>query len=85
MNYLGLSVTDEISGFTGIVTGQVEYITGGNQVLISPKTKEGSNLIEAKWFDEQRIEIHQEKGKLILREMPDESVKAVGFDKEPHK
>jgi len=36
MDYLGLEVTDNITDFTGIVTEQVEYITGCNQVLIVP-------------------------------------------------
>lgn len=53
---LGQTVRDSISGFEGIVTGRVEYITGCNQVLVGPKTKDGA-LIRSEWFDEDRVEV----------------------------
>jgi hypothetical protein len=53
---LGKKVKDRITGFEGIVTGQVEYLTGCNQVLVIAKaTSEG--VINSIWLDEQRIEV----------------------------
>jgi hypothetical protein len=53
---LGMTVRDSISGFEGIVTGRVEYITGCNQVLVCPKSKDNKPA-ESSGFDEDRIEI----------------------------
>lgn len=53
---LGRKVRDRITGFTGIVTGRVEYLTGCNQVLVSPATKDDGSLVVPEWLDEQRVE-----------------------------
>lgn len=52
---LGLTVKDRITGFTGIVTGYVEYLTGCNQALVVPPMKDGK-LPASEWFDVQRLE-----------------------------
>lgn len=52
---LGLTVKDRITGFTGVVTGYVEYLTGCNQCLLVPPMHEGKRM-EAEWFDVQRLE-----------------------------
>jgi len=52
----GDRVRDKISGFEGIVTGSVYYITGCNQYLIQPKGDDPSKKPEANWFDEGRLE-----------------------------
>ncbi len=52
---LGKTVADRVTGFTGIVTGRVEYITGCDQCLVTPKVKEDGSSIEAHWFDQQRL------------------------------
>lgn len=49
----GRTFTDKITGFTGVCTGYVEYITGCNQLLLVPKS-EGGKAPEGAWFDEQR-------------------------------
>ena len=59
MMFLGKTVTDRITGFSGIVTGYVQYISGCNQVLIVPPVDGDGKLRDAEWFDEQRIEIHE--------------------------
>ena len=40
---LGRTATDKITGFSGIATGFVVYITGCNQYLINPKAKKGGD------------------------------------------
>lgn len=54
---LGLNVRDRITGFAGIVTGHVAYISGCNQVLVVPPVKPDGSLAESQWFDEQRVEV----------------------------
>ena len=54
---LGSTVKDKITGFTGIVTGYVSYISGCNQALIIPRVGDDGKLIEAEWLDEQRLDL----------------------------
>lgn len=58
---LGVTVTDRISGFTGIVTGRVEYISGCNQLLVTPKAGK-----DAAWFDEQRCKVDIRRAAIVL-------------------
>lgn len=57
MFQLGVKVTDRITGFSGVVTGHVRYITGCNQVLVVPRVKADGSYVDAQWFDEQRLRI----------------------------
>ena len=34
---IGKSFTDSITGFKGVCTGRIEYISGCNQLLLTPK------------------------------------------------
>ena len=54
---LGKTYKDTITGFTGVATGYVTYITGCNQVLLTPKIKEDGTARESTWIDEQRAEV----------------------------
>jgi hypothetical protein len=53
---LGMKYKDRITTFVGIATGRVEYLTGCNQVLLSPAVGDDGKLRDAHWFDEQRLE-----------------------------
>src|SRR3546814_1776690 len=55
MIQLGQKVKDKITGFTGIVTGYVTYITGCNQALFAPQVGQDGAIKDACWFDEQRL------------------------------
>ena len=57
MNFMGRKVKDKITGFTGIVTGYVSYISGCNQVLITPSVDKDGKIKESEWVDEQRVKI----------------------------
>ena len=53
---LGQRVQDQITGFVGMVTGRVEYLTGCAQVLVQPEVKkESGDWIESRWLDEPRV------------------------------
>ena len=53
---LGIKVKDKITGFEGVVTGYVEYLSGCNQALVAPRVKEDGSLIDSEWIDEQRLD-----------------------------
>ncbi len=53
---LGATYKDKITGFQGVCTGKVQYLTGCNQALIVPKAAEDGSLRDAIWFDEQRLD-----------------------------
>lgn len=52
---LGDTVRDVITNFTGVVTGIVEYISGCNQALVTPRLKNDGSREEGCWFDLQRL------------------------------
>lgn len=56
MSNMGLKMRDKITGFTGVVTGYVQYISGCNQMLLAPKANKEGGFVESQWFDEQRME-----------------------------
>lgn len=52
---LGQTYSDKITGFEGVATGYVQYISGCNQVLLSPTVSGDGDMIEPQWIDEQRL------------------------------
>ena len=58
---LGATVKEVISGFTGVVTGRVQYITGCFQYLITSRNAD----VKPVWYDEDRLESSNKK-KLVL-------------------
>lgn len=76
MVQLGSKVKEKITGFTGIVTGYVQYLSGCNQALVIPKVREDGSYVDGQWFDEQRLErvddsiITLENGKTPGPDMP---------------
>lgn len=53
----GSKVTCKITGFTGVVTGIVTYITGCSQCLVQPRMKEDGSIPESIWIDIQRLDV----------------------------
>jgi hypothetical protein len=53
---LGDKVKDSVTGYEGIVTGIVSYLTGCDQVLITQKCKKGDNEIKSTWLDMNRVD-----------------------------
>lgn len=53
---LGHKYKDRITGFSGIATGHVNYISGCNQTLLAPSTAPDGDLRASQWFDDQRLE-----------------------------
>lgn len=53
---LGKKARDKITGFTGIITGRSQYLTGCDQYCLVPPVKD-DKIGDAHWFDEGRLEI----------------------------
>lgn len=53
---LGMTYKDKITGFVGVATGFVQYISGCNQALIQPRCGEDGSMLDSQWFDQQRLE-----------------------------
>jgi hypothetical protein len=73
---LGTKVKDDITGFVGITTGYVKYISGCNQYLVTPGVDEKGALVESHWFDEQRVKVMESAPSVRL-----DNSKTSGFDK----
>lgn len=54
---LGVVVKDRLTGFKGRTTGRVQYITGCSQYAVQPDAKESGEFVEARYFDEHRLEV----------------------------
>lgn len=53
---LGAHVRDTITGFRGVVTARIEYLTGCRQYTLTPTTLHDAKPIPSEWFDESRLE-----------------------------
>ena len=56
---LGQTVTDSITGFTGIAVALVEYITGCNQVCVQPTLNKDGAWVESRYIDENRLAVEE--------------------------
>ncbi len=55
---LGQRVKDKITGFEGIATARVEYLTGCIQYCLKPeKLDEKGKMIEGEYIDEGQLEL----------------------------
>ena len=73
---LGCTVKDRITGFVGVATGVVDYITGCSQALVQPLMAKDGTVPESKWIDVQRLEIVPGKPQIVL-----DNSSTPGFDK----
>jgi len=51
----GITASDKITGFQGVITAFSQYVTGCAQYLVQPKMSESGEFREGRWFDEQRL------------------------------
>ena len=53
---VGYTGKDVITGFTGVITGVCSYITGCDQICLSPKVGKDGGKLEGHWIDISRVE-----------------------------
>lgn len=51
----GTTVKDRVTGFSGVVTGRCDYLTGCRQYLVQPAIDKDEKFVESRWFDEDRL------------------------------
>ena len=64
--FLGRTFRDKVTGFVGIATGQVSYITGCDQLLLVPKVDAAGKVQESQWFDTQRCEAIESEAQVVI-------------------
>lgn len=53
---LGMQTRDLLTGFSGVVTGRADYLTGCHQYLVRPPSlKADGEPQTAEWFDDNRL------------------------------
>jgi hypothetical protein len=70
----GFLAKDKITGFTGIVTGYCDYMTGCAQWLITPKAKEDGTIIDPRWYDDGRIELVSAKPVITISQVTESAL-----------
>lgn len=53
-------VREKVTGFKGIITGSVYYLTGCSQYLVTAKQKDEFSEAVTVWYDEGRLEYIKE-------------------------
>lgn len=77
----GDEVKETVTGFEGIITGSVIYLTGCNQYLVAAKAKDNFTEPISNWYDEGRLTLLESK----KIESKDVKGKKNGCDKLPNK
>lgn len=77
---LGETVQDIVTGFQGVVTGYVQYLTGCNQALVQPRVSEDGAMRESQWIDVQRLTRRSDHPRVVL-----DNASTSGADREPPK
>ncbi len=66
---LGDTVRDVITGFTGIAVARSEWLYGCVRLGVeSKKLDKDGKVMEAQWFDEQRLELCGESKPKVIKE-----------------
>jgi hypothetical protein len=74
---LGTTARCRVTGFTGIVTGRTNYISGCDLYLLQPPVDKDGKFVESRWFDDPRLLVTSEE-----RLSVDERVDKTGADGE---
>ena len=64
--YLGLTGVDMITGFRGVITAHVKYLTGCDQVGVTPKINDKGEIGDTRYFDVNRIKIDEDAGIIVI-------------------
>lgn len=76
MIQLGCTYRDKITGFEGVATGYVEYLSGCNQALLAPRVGSDGSPRDSCWFDVQRLSLDEATPAIAL-----DNGATPGFDK----
>jgi hypothetical protein len=65
---LGSMVRDTLTGFKGMATARTEWLYGCARIGIEPTELKDGKPIDAQWFDEQRVEVIEEKKPVVSKD-----------------
>ena len=67
----GQTVKEVVTGFTGVIMGRTDYLTGCNRYGVMPVklSKEGKRA-EWEWLDETVLELVAGAKKIVIKESP---------------
>ncbi len=84
---MNVEAFDILTGFRGIITGRVQYVTGCARYLLQPSAKEDGSWVESQWFDEDRVAIKTAAAPIVgpLPDRPDMTVAPGGDVNAPRK
>lgn len=54
---LGKTMRDEVSGFTGIATGKLEWMNGCVQFFLKPKIGDDQKMRDGEWIDSNQLTV----------------------------
>ena len=74
---------DAITGFHGRITGVASYITGCDQVCLTPSMKDDGKIEDGRWYDVNRIDLVLEKGHISLPGGSDNGAPSGGGEQAP--
>lgn len=69
---LGSKVEDQLTGFSGIATARVQYVTGCNQYLVQPRCGPNGEFVDSHWFDEHRLYVDTAVQPMVLDNKKDQ-------------
>lgn len=58
---LGSKVKDRITGFSGIATSHVKYLTGCDQIGVTPGVDKDGKVQDTHYFDHTRLDVLDEE------------------------
>lgn len=62
---LGRKARDRITGFTGVITARIEYLTGCAQYGITPEAKD-QKIEDTRYFDVTRVDVSMRAADLVM-------------------
>ena len=65
-DYLGWTFIDIVTGFKGVATGYVSYLTGCDQVALNPGMLPDGKMGEAYYFDVTRLKLIPKVERIVM-------------------
>lgn len=54
---LGTQVRDKLTGFEGVATARVEYVTGVIKYEVQPRVREDGKMPDVEWISSESLEL----------------------------
>lgn len=85
VNLLGMKGKDRVTGVKGVITSVAFDLYGCIQVILDPRSKDGTKGENSQWYDVARIKISDKKRVMSLPDFESDSNVAQGKKGPAHK